>query len=210
MDWIKCRVGPIHENCYLLENESNETLIIDPGDEFETIKEQISENHLHPLAVLLTHAHFDHIGALDQVRQYWKIPAYLHKQESEWLASPEKNGSAYLSFVEAIHAREAEHLLYEETMLTIGHFTFSMLETPGHSPGGVSYYFEKDKVIFSGDALFKGSIGRSDGFGASEEVLMKSIREKLMTLPADTIVCPGHGQETTIGEEFASNPFIRQ
>ncbi|MFT8317510.1 MAG: MBL fold metallo-hydrolase [Sporolactobacillus sp.] len=210
MKWITCCVGPIHENCYLLENEAREALIIDPGAEYENIREQINRRQLRPLAVLLTHAHFDHIGALDQTRDRWKIPAYLHKQESDWPANPEKNGSAYFTFAADIHARPAEHILTEEGLLQIGNFSFHVLETPGHSPGGVSYYFEGDKVVFSGDALFKRSIGRSDGYGADGEVLLNSIREKLMRLPAETIVCPGHGQETSIGEEIANNPFLRQ
>ncbi|WP_100487812.1 MBL fold metallo-hydrolase [Sporolactobacillus pectinivorans] len=209
MKLITCPVGPIHANCYILEDEkTNDALIIDPGDEFDKIESIIIEGKLHPLAVLLTHAHFDHIGALDEVRDQWKIPAYLHRNESYWLHDAQMNGSAYFQVTGPIHTRPAEKLLKGEQKMTIGPFSFTVLETAGHSPGGVSFYFEDDRTVFSGDTLFNGSIGRSDGFGADGEQLLQSIRDKLLTLPEDTHLCPGHGRASTIGNEAHTNPFL--
>ncbi|RYL91607.1 MBL fold metallo-hydrolase [Sporolactobacillus sp. THM7-4] len=209
MKWTACPVGPIQANCYVLEDEqTKEAIIIDPGSEMDTIHSVIDKKKLRPLAVLLTHAHFDHIGALEPVRDHWKIPAYLHQNEADWLQDPNKNGSALFSMVEAFHDRPAEHLLSHEQSLEIGPFSFEVLETPGHSPGGVSYYFKSTNVVFCGDALFNGSIGRTDGFGGDRVQLIQSITEKLLTLPAETVVCPGHGFTTTIGHELETNPFL--
>lgn len=209
MKWTACPVGPIQANCYVLEDEkTKEALIVDPGSELEKIISIVEEKHLHPLAVLLTHAHFDHIGALDQARDRWGIPVFLHKNETDWLGDPNKNGSAFFSMTEAISVRPAEKTLTQGKGQVIGPFLFDVLETPGHSPGGVSFYFEKEQTVFCGDALFNGSIGRSDGFGGDGQLLVRSIREKLLTLPEDTVVCPGHGFTTTVRHEADTNPFL--
>lgn len=209
MKWTVCPVGPIQANCYILEDEkTNEALIIDPGSEPEKIAAIVEEKELHPLAILLTHAHFDHIGALDPARNRWRIPAYLHKNESDWPSDPKKNGSAFFSMTKEVRIRPAEKTLTQENALTIGPFSFDVIETPGHSPGGVSFYFAHDQAVFCGDALFNGSIGRSDGYGADGLQLLKSIREKLLTLPEETAVFPGHGFSTTVGQEAETNPFL--
>ncbi|MBM7646359.1 glyoxylase-like metal-dependent hydrolase (beta-lactamase superfamily II) [Scopulibacillus daqui] len=208
MKWTQIPLGAIQTNCYILENESKDALIIDPGDEYEKIVSFIEENSLKPLAVLLTHAHFDHIGAVDQVRSKWKIPAYLHINESDWLQDPEKNGSAHFPIVENYHCKPSEEIIGSEQEMSIGSFRFKVLETPGHSPGSVSFYFKDKGVIFSGDALFYGSIGRTDLYGGDQEVLLESIHQKLLLLPEETIVAPGHGFETTIKNEKDTNPFL--
>lgn len=209
MKWTVCPVGPIQANCYILEDEkTKEALIIDPGGELEKILAVVKNKELSPLAILLTHAHFDHIGALDSARDRWHIPAYLHKNESDWPDDPRKNGSAFFSMSKEVRTRPAEKLINGETELTIGPFSFDVLETPGHSPGGVSFYFAHDQAVFCGDALFSGSIGRSDGYGADGPQLLNSIREKLLTLPEKTVVLPGHGFSTTIGKEAETNPFL--
>ncbi|RXI99472.1 MBL fold metallo-hydrolase [Anaerobacillus alkaliphilus] len=209
MKWEQIPLGPLQTNAYVLYNEDNkEAIIFDPGGEGAKLNNWIKSEGLKPLAILLTHAHFDHIGAVDEVREKWEIPVYIHKKESGWLSDPKKNGSALFMGVNAIKAKDADYLIKEEGQLEIGSYVLEVLETPGHSPGSVSYYFQKLGVVFSGDALFAGGIGRTDLPGGSYEVLMKSINSKLMELPENTVVASGHGSLTRIGIEMDSNPFL--
>ncbi|WEG14279.1 MBL fold metallo-hydrolase [Pullulanibacillus sp. KACC 23026] len=208
MKWTQIPLGVFQTNCYVLANESGEALIIDPGDEPEKVNKVIHHEGIKPLAILLTHAHLDHIGAVDVLRDEWKIPVYIHQEESDWLGEPEKNGSLYFEGVEPIKLKPADHVIKGETDRTIGGFRFFVFETPGHSPGSVSFYFADHHVVFSGDALFYGSIGRTDLYGGDAETLLSSIETKLLTLPEETVVAPGHGLETTIGHEKLTNPFL--
>jgi hydroxyacylglutathione hydrolase len=207
MRWKKLTVGPVQENTYILYDSNNEAIIIDPGSEGLKIIQNIESQKLKPLAVLLTHAHFDHIGAVDPVREKYKMPLYIHKKEQDWLTNTKKNGSVH--FGQNITAKPASHLLTDnDKSLKIGSFSFEVLSTPGHSPGSVSYYLKGAGAVFSGDALFAGSIGRTDLYGGSQDTLLKSIHEKLLQLPEETVVLSGHGPETTIGMEMDSNPFL--
>ncbi|MDM5338934.1 MBL fold metallo-hydrolase [Fictibacillus enclensis] len=206
MSWERLTVGPVQENTYVLWNKKKEGIIFDPGSEGKKIISLIEKRGVKPLAILLTHAHFDHIGAVDEVREKWGIPVYIHKKEEDWLGDTSKNGSAH--FMQRIVAKDADHLITEEGELKIGSFTFKVFETPGHSPGSVSYYAEEEEVVFSGDALFSGSIGRTDLYGGNHELLLKSIHDKLLHLPEETLVLSGHGPETSIGAEMDSNPFL--
>ncbi|WP_458110743.1 MBL fold metallo-hydrolase [Bacillus sp. PK6-013] len=207
MKWRRMPLGPIQTNAYILSHDDGTCLIIDPGNESGKLNAYIKENGLKPLAVLLTHAHFDHIGAVDNVRKEWNIPVYVHKNEAEWLTDPSLNGSALLTG-QTITAEKADHLIEEEGDLKIGSFTLRMLFTPGHSPGSVSYYAEEENLIVSGDVLFKGGVGRTDLPGGNQKVLMDSIHQKLLTLPEETLVLSGHGPETDIATEQEQNPFI--
>jgi hydroxyacylglutathione hydrolase len=207
MKWKKLTVGPVQENTYILYNSKNETIIIDPGSEGTKIIQNIESLKLKPLAILLTHAHFDHIGAVDLVRDKYQLPLYIHKKEQDWLSNTKKNGSIH--FGQSITAKAASHLLTDsDKHLKIGSFSFNVLTTPGHSPGSVSFYLKGAGAVFSGDALFAGSIGRTDLYGGNQEILLNSIHEQLMQLPEETIVLSGHGPETTIGMEMDSNPFL--
>ncbi|MFC7370408.1 MBL fold metallo-hydrolase [Fictibacillus iocasae] len=206
MKYSMMTVGPVQENTYILVNEKKEALIIDPGAEGKRINKKIESLEIKPLAILLTHAHFDHIGAVDDVKARWGIPVYIHEREAEWLSDVKKNGSAF--FGQHVTAQQADHLIKEEGKLTLGSFEMDVLETPGHSPGSVSYYFANAKAVFSGDALFAGSIGRTDLQGGSQRVLLESIHSRLLVLPEETVVAPGHGPTTTIGNEMDSNPFL--
>lgn len=207
MQYKRMAVGPVQANAYIIWNDKNESLIIDPGAEGKRINQYIKEQELEPKAILLTHAHFDHIGGLEDVRNAWRIPVYLHENEEEWLLDPHLNGSSHFP-VGDITTKPADVLFTREEKLTIASFTFQVLETPGHSPGSVSYYFKKDEIVFSGDALFAGSIGRTDLVGGSNGKLLRSIHDKLLVLPEETVVASGHGRETTIQDEMDHNPFL--
>ncbi|MEK4028816.1 MULTISPECIES: MBL fold metallo-hydrolase [Bacillaceae] len=207
MNWTQLPLGALQTNCYILSNEERECIVFDPGAEGEKLVEWLNQNHLKPLAILLTHAHFDHIGAVEQVRKAFDIPVYLHKEEAEWLTNPDLNGSARFQLGK-VSGQPADHLLTDEKSLTVGPFSFQLFHTPGHSPGSVSYFFDEGNAVFAGDTLFMGSIGRTDLPGGNHEQLIHSIHNHLLTLPEEVIVLPGHGPATMIGDEMERNPFL--
>lgn len=194
--------GPAEENCYFIYNEEN-LLIVDPGNDAHLIKQFITESGRKPQAILLTHTHYDHIGALEEIRQTYQIPVYVSPAEQAWLKDPQLN----LSGAGNIICQEAEHE-FELTDYTLGGMTFNVVATPGHSPGGVSFIFPSDRFVVTGDALFGGSIGRTDLPQGNHEQLLASIQTELFTLPDDYEVYPGHRGPTTIGYEKAHNPFF--
>ena len=196
-------LGPVSTNAYLIHNGQN-GLIIDPGVNPQQLLARIMELQLKIDAILLTHAHFDHIGGLDEVRRTVAAPVYLHKAEHDWLGDPSLNAS--LRFGGPITCKPVEHSLKGDELLLIGAWNIKVIHTPGHTPGSVTYCL--DEGIFSGDVLFQNSIGRTDLSGGNREILNKTIRSKLLTLPDDTIVYAGHGPKTTIGQERQYNPFI--
>jgi hydroxyacylglutathione hydrolase len=208
MKWQQIPLGSIQTNCYIIEGMNKTCLIVDPGDEGNKLINLIKSKGLTPLAILLTHAHFDHIGAVDDIRNTYKIPVYVHKQEEKWLEDPILNASQFFPSIETVKIHPADHLITDEGVMKIGDFEFQVFHTPGHSPGSVSYYFEKEGFVISGDALFQGSIGRTDLPGGNQSQLLQSIHNKLLTLPEDTYVLSGHGPITTIIDEMDSNPFL--
>ena len=202
-------VGPYEVNCFLYYDEQNgDGVIIDPGADHERIEHAVAKAGFEPSAILLTHGHGDHIAAVEAVKSRYDIPLYVGAGEEELLKNPSANVSAMVGH--PIVAPEADIILNDEQLITIGSITFKVLATPGHSPGGICYLDERNNRLFCGDSLFWGSIGRTDLPGGSLEVLLKSIRSKILTLP-DTIVClPGHGPQTTVGAERVSNPFLSE
>ncbi|MGN7387828.1 MBL fold metallo-hydrolase [Sporosarcina sp. SAFN-015] len=200
-------LGPIQTNCYLLLNDKGECLVVDPGEEGDRVIKEIVKLNVKPLAILLTHAHFDHIGAVDQVRSHFGIPVHIHEAEQEWLVNPDLNGSSRYPGLPLVKNEAADHFL-REGELQIGSFHLEVRHTPGHSPGSVSFIFTDAEVAIVGDTLFKESIGRTDLPGGDTKTLLQSIHEKLLTLNDDFVVYPGHGPSTTPAEEKDMNPFL--
>ncbi len=198
-------VGPLQTNCYVIASaEGREAFIIDPGADAGLIKAALKARSLKPVLVINTHGHYDHIGADDD----FGVPVAVHKEDHGMLIDARKNFSAVfgISFKVKADVRYIE----DGQELSADGLVLRVLHTPGHSAGGVSLLVEKPRsgIVFTGDALFAGSIGRTDLAGGSTEVLIRAVREKLLSLPDDTVVYPGHGPATTIGEERAGNPFL--
>ncbi|MGX7419840.1 MBL fold metallo-hydrolase [Carnobacterium gallinarum] len=199
---IRIKTGTIEENCYILSNQKN-CIVVDPGNDADKIIATIATLAVTPVAILLTHAHFDHIGALEDIRNHFKIPVYIDPAEQSWLGSPELNLSE--RFGQSVIANPAEFdLAYQKYDLE--GIQFKVVPTPGHSIGSVSFIF--DDFVVVGDALFKGSIGRTDLPNASFQQLIESINTELFTLPDNLVVYPGHGDDTTIGIEKTTNPHF--
>ncbi|WP_025721771.1 MBL fold metallo-hydrolase [Paenibacillus polymyxa] len=200
-------LGPLQTNAYLLQGEDPQrAVIIDPGMNPGPLLRAIEPLTIE--AILLTHAHFDHIGGVKEIRNTKGCPVYLHALEQDWLTSPKLNGS--LMWPEAsppISTEPAEYDLAEGQQLNLIGHTFRVFHTPGHSPGSVSFLCGKD--LFSGDVLFRQGVGRTDLTGGRERDLYDSIQNKLFPLGDDVTVYSGHGPKTSIGYEKANNPYIR-
>ncbi|KEO77134.1 MULTISPECIES: MBL fold metallo-hydrolase [Paenibacillus] len=200
-------LGPLQTNAYLLQGDDpKRAVIIDPGMNPGPLLRAIEPLTIE--AILLTHAHFDHIGGVEEIRNAKGCPVYLHALEQDWLTSPKLNGS--LMWPEAsppISTEPAEYDLAEGQQLNLIGHTFRVFHTPGHSPGSVSFLCGKD--LFSGDVLFRQGVGRTDLTGGRERDLYDSIQNKLFPLGDDVTVYSGHGPKTSIGYEKANNPYIR-
>ncbi|MDX8045994.1 MBL fold metallo-hydrolase [Gracilibacillus sp. S3-1-1] len=199
-------LGKLSTNCYIL-SRGKEAIIIDPAGESDKILTKINDLNVTPTAILLTHAHFDHIGALEDIRNYYDISVYLHELEADWLGDPSLNGSSLFGLGQ-VKARKAEHFLRNGEM-QIGNVTLEIRHTPGHSPGGVAFIFHQGQFVVGGDSLFAGGIGRTDLPGGDSQQLQQSIKKQFYSLPKHYTVYPGHGPETTIKYEKENNPFVR-
>lgn len=199
--------GIISTNCYVVHNEeTKEAVIIDPGAFSKKLKDYLLEEKLHVKAVLLTHGHFDHILGLDGLSEIYDVPVYVHEDEEELIKDPILNQSK--TYTDGYTFTKAKYVKDGEKLNLIG-YTFQVIHTPGHTKGGACYYVKEEDVLFSGDTLFYASVGRTDFPTGSTSELIRSIREKLMCLPDDTIVYPGHMGATSIGYERQQNPFIQ-
>lgn len=196
------------QNCAIVADEDTlEAFLIDPGDEPGIILSEIERLQVKVKAILITHAHLDHVSALAETKEALKVPAYMHPGEQ---ALYESIGQQAAMFgLPAPKMTTIDEPLAEGMQLQLGKYTFHVLETPGHSPASVSFSIPAANRVIAGDTLFRRSIGRTDLPGGSLDRLLKSIRTKLFTLPPGTEVYPGHGEETTIGEEIRYNPFLR-
>ena len=204
---VEClTVGMVGTNCYLVMNEdTKELLILDPGDEAPRIASKIEKLEGKPAAILITHGHFDHVMAAEELAKRYKIPRLILKEEKRVLESMQLNACGMIGHRETYSADE---FLSDGQELKLAGFTIRVIHIPGHTPGGCCFYFPEEGALFSGDTLFESSIGRTDFPEGSMSALVRSIHEKLFPLPDDTVVYPGHMGTTTIGREKVSNLFL--
>jgi glyoxylase-like metal-dependent hydrolase (beta-lactamase superfamily II) len=204
----KLELGPLPTNAYLLANEqTREALVVDPGFEPERICAALDEREWTVAAYLITHGHFDHVTALADMVAVRPAPVGIHSADAAWAFSPLTGRFQFFPTPKA--PPRIDRNWQEGQSWTDAGLTYSVIETPGHSPGGVCFYFELQRLLVAGDTLFAGSIGRLDLPLAEPKAMSGSLR-KLMKLPDDVLVLPGHGPATTIGDERAGNPFIRE
>ena len=198
-------LGLVDTNTYFIEDD-NHLLLIDPSSESDRIIKKLNQMNKPLKAILLTHAHYDHIGALDDIINKYNVPVYMHDEEFDFLKDPEKNGAAkFKQYGMPQVISDAKPLSIKEGPTTIEGFHFSVLHTPGHSPGSLSYVFKNFAVV--GDTLFNNGIGRTDLYRGDYETLVDSIKDKLFELDGDLPLFPGHGPYTTVDDEQL-NPFL--
>ena len=198
-------VGPMQVNCYILATAKNsKAIIIDPGAQEKKITQILDKYSLTPAFVVNTHGHYDHIGSDDK----FGVPVYVHKADADFLRDANLNLSGLFSAPYQVKEKIIE--LEEGQVIGVDDIQLKVAHVPGHTPGGIALIMQKptDKIVFTGDALFCLGIGRSDLAGGDGDLLIKSIKDKLLVLADDTVVYPGHGPSSTIGDEKNSNPYL--
>ena len=199
-------VGPLFSNCYIVWDDSvKQGVIIDPGEDAQTILERIKELGIEIKYILATHGHFDHVGAVAPLKRELKVEFLAHKDDFFFIEDGENAARRWGFMIE--QPPKPDRFIEEGDTIEVGAFELEVLHTPGHSPGGVSFLYTG--IVFCGDTLFQGNIGRTDFRMSSFEELAKSIKTRLYTLPDDTVVYTGHGPPTTIGAEKKFNPFVK-
>jgi hydroxyacylglutathione hydrolase len=210
MKVLSLTVGAMAVNCYILYCEDTlQCAVIDPGDDCDDIMRVIEENHLVTKYILLTHGHFDHIGAVKELKERTNAMVGIHPMDADCLTDASKNLSALVGI--SLGHVSPDFLIEDGDKLEVGSAVLQVIHTPGHTKGGVTYMeaaYMGSGVLFTGDTLFEGSIGRTDFPGGSHSQLLQSISEKLMILDDNLMVYPGHGGQSTLGQERRANPFL--
>ena len=202
-------VGPLRCNCSIFGDEvSKEAIVIDPGDEIEDVEAVLTKHELRVKAIVITHAHIDHIGGAAKLRAATGAPVYMNSRDRE-LAERLDLQAAWLQ-LEAPENPGIDVEAKEGDALSLGAAYFQVIETPGHTQGSISLYSPEEHKLIAGDTLFRDSIGRTDLPGGNSRQIISSIVSKLLILPDSTVVIPGHGSNTTIGREKQFNPFLLQ
>jgi glyoxylase-like metal-dependent hydrolase (beta-lactamase superfamily II) len=200
-------VGPLRCNCSIIGDETtHEAMIIDPGDNIEDVLAVVSQHKLKVKQIVITHAHIDHVGGAMKLRALTGAPILLNQNDYALLKMLDVQAS-WLGMAAPGKVAIAASLADGDS-LRAGNLTANVLHTPGHTEGSVCLYFPSEQLLIAGDTLFAGSIGRTDLPGGSFEKIMRSLRDRVLTLPDETVVIPGHGPRTTIGEEREGNPFL--
>lgn len=201
-------LGPFMTNTYIIYDERTmNAVVIDPSFTPENIIYAVDRLKVNVKGIFLTHAHVDHMAGLNELREVYKEAyVYMNINDKEYLSDPKKNLSD--SFPQPTICKAADHWVSHGDHIKIGELDFIVLDTSGHTPGGISFYMEPEKVVFTGDSLFQGSIGRTDFPGGDIKRLLRTIRKNLFSLPDDVIVLSGHGDATSIGYEKKYNPFL--
>jgi glyoxylase-like metal-dependent hydrolase (beta-lactamase superfamily II) len=200
--------APIEENCYIAyDEESKEALVIDPGNEGEKILSLLKGEDLKVQTILLTHGHWDHIGAVEELRRKLEVPVQIHGDDASMLTDSRQNLYAFMSGGR-MEGEPADKVFREGAVFACGAYSFKVIHTPGHTPGGCCFYCQEAGVLFSGDSLFAEEIGRCDFPGGSLSSLVGSLKEKILCLPEETKVYPGHGPATRVGWERLHNPYL--
>lgn len=206
MKIIKLEVGQLGANCYIVYCERTlQGMVVDPGGDAEKIIAVLNRERITVTSIVNTHGHADHIAGNDQLKTATGAPVLIHEEDAKMLLSPQGNLSMYIG--NHLNCQAADRLLIDGDILVVGEMKFEVLHTPGHTRGGICIYGHD--VVFSGDTLFEQSVGRTDFPGGSHSQLMSSIKAKLFVLTDGTVVLPGHGENTTIGVERQTNPFIQ-
>lgn len=204
----KLDVGSLETCCYIINNSDNECAVIDPGGDASKISEKIHSLKLKLKYILITHSHFDHIEGLEELKTlHPEAKITCHEICGERMQSPQLNLGHMLGI--KIKTPPPDKIVNDSDIINLGNVEIKALFLPGHAPGHMVFYIEKENIIFSGDTLFNGSLGRTDFDGCSFSDLSKGIKEKLLTLPEKTVVYPGHGLDTIIKDELKNNPFIK-
>lgn len=199
-------VGAVSTNCYIASNEKNGLgLIIDPGDNAGAIEQYLTAADIKPVAILLTHAHFDHIGAVNELSKRYDLPVYMSEAEVEVAGDARLNLSGMVGQAYGI---KPTHTLNDDEVLNLADMSIRAILTPGHTKGGMCYYFENEGVLFSGDTLFYESIGRTDFPGGHMGELIRSVKSKIFALPDTTMIYPGHDMPTDVLHEKQYNMFV--
>lgn len=193
------QVGMTYTNCYLVYLDNNKGIVVDPGDESGKILKLIRNNNIEIEKILLTHGHFDHIGSVNILKEETGAELLIHKDDALLLTDPVKNLSGIMGV--EVKVCPADAFLNENNQITVdGKELFKVIHSPGHTPGGILLYNDKEGILFSGDSIFNNAIGRTDFPGADNKVLIKTINDKILALPDNVKVYPGHGAATTIGK----------